>query len=143
MKSTLREARARLSGLAPGLNPEMYARLNSEVEEAAKAARSRAEKFYSDQLGKVDTTRHELLVEACEVRDAYEALRDEAELGRLSAGEYGGRLNALNARRDRVESRIADVDQELDRLEAIEDDPEAWTDEQYRKYPTTAPTFSF
>ena len=140
---TLREARERLDELAPTLNQPTFARLEAELDGAEQAARTHAEQFVNQRLAQVDDRRHELLVEACEVRDAYGALRDESALGRLSAAEYASRLRDLDARRDRVEARLADVEREVDRLGGIEDDPVAWTDEQYRKYPTTAPTFSF
>ena len=140
---TIREARERLDELAPTLNPEMYGRLKSELDAAEQAARNHAEQFVNQQLERVDARRHELLVEVCEVRDSYSALRDESALGRLPADEYSSRLRDLDIRRDRVEARLADVEREVDRLGGIEDDPVAWTDEQYRKYPTTAPTFSF
>ena len=140
---TIREARERLAELAPSLNPEMYGRLKAELDAAEQAARNHAEQFVNQQLERVDARRHELLVEVCSVRDSYSSLRDESALGRLSGDEYGSRLQDLDTRRDRAEARLADVEREVDRLGGIEDDPLGWADEQHRKYPTTAPTFSF
>jgi hypothetical protein len=141
--STLREARERLADLAPGLNPEMYRRLNAEIEEAARHATAHAEHFLSGRFDALDAERQRLLVEACQVRDAYEALEAEGGLHRLTARDYASRLADLNQHRDRIEARRAEIARQVEDLSAIEDDPETWTDEQWRKYPATSPTFTF
>lgn len=143
MRSTVREARQRLADMAPALNAEMYRRYEAELKEAERTARGRGEQFASERFAALDAERQRLLVEACEVRDAYEHLEAEGALHRLSAREYADRLAALDRRRDRVEARTADIARQVEEWSAVEDDPVAWTDEQYAKFPTNAPLFTF
>lgn len=143
MRSTITAARQRLVDLAPGLNQQVYGRLKAELDAAERDARARAEQFYSQHLEALDGTRRDLLVEACSVRDDLEHLAAEAALGRMSAADFGRRLDALTSRRDRVERDLAEADRRLDVLGGIEDDPEAWADDLARRFPSTQPEFSF
>lgn len=142
MKRTIQEARARLEDMAPSLNPEMFRRLEAEVEEAEQQARAHGQQFASEGFDRLDNERVELVREACEVRDEYEWLRDTGGLT-LSAEEYRDRLADLDRRRDRVERQLDEVERRLESLAEVEDDPVAWTDRRYEVNPRIRPNFSF
>lgn len=142
MRRTIRQAREQLEDMAPGLNSEMYRRLEQEVEEAEQQARAHGQQFASEGFDRLDAERIELVREACEVRDEYERLRDTGGL-QLSAEDYRDRLADLDRRRDRVERQLEEVERRLGSLAEVEDDPVAWADRRYEVNPRIRPNFSF
>lgn len=142
MRRTISEARAWLEDNAPALNPEAYRQVEQEVQEAEQQARAHGQAFASEQFDRLDLQRVELLREACEVRDAYEQLRDSGGLT-LAAEEYRERLAALDHRRDRVERQLDEVERRVETLADVEDDPIAWADRRYEVSPRLRPYFSF
>lgn len=129
--------------LAPTLNPTMHARLEAEIREAEAEARRHAETFLATEASNVDARRQQLLVDACEVRDAYESLTAEVARGDARARDAAAALAELNRRRQAIERALDDTQHRIDELAAVEDDPLAWVDRRYDAAPLTRPTFSF
>ncbi|GGI09036.1 hypothetical protein [Egicoccus halophilus] len=140
---TLTEARQALADLAPSLNPEMYRRLEDELKTAQRQARRYADNFLASNLATVEERRATLLVEACQVRDELDALEAEGAGGLISAADYAEQLQALEARRTQVDNAYSETVRELDGVETVEDDPDAWLDGVFRRYPKLMPAFTF
>lgn len=143
VQSSIAQARARLADLAPGLNPAVYGALQAELEASEAVARQRGESHVTDLLGRVNETRQTLHAEAAEVRDAFDALAAQAEVGLISASDYAAELRKLEGRLAQALNRTDTLDNLTGQLAEVEDDPVAFTDRLYDRYPSLAPEWSW
>lgn len=143
-KRTLSSARKTFDELAPGLNPEMYRRLQQEIQQASATATKLATTYADEVTAELVAKRKKVLTEACRLRDEFKAVASEAALGNITAREANERLAKLRAEMRNVDRHTQDVDRAAELVERIEEDPEGWADERfYEKYPHMTPEFSF
>jgi uncharacterized SAM-dependent methyltransferase len=143
-KRTLRTARNVFDQMAPGLNPEMFRRLQKEIDEASNAATSMAGQYADKRINGLLGNRQEVLTDLCRIRDAFKAVAAEAALGNLSSREVNDRLADLRREMRSVDRHAEDVERATELVDRIEEDPEGWADETfYEKYPHMTPDFSF
>ena len=143
-KRTLSSARKTFDELAPGLNPEMYRRLQQEIDQASAAATKLATTYADELTAEVVGKRQDVLTEACRLRDEFKAVTSEAALGNITAREANERLTKLRAEMRQVDRHAENVDRAAELVDHIEEDPEGWADERfYEKYPHMTPEFSF
>lgn len=140
---TIAEARRQLEELAPGLNPTMYARLSSEINAASGKAKAISDRMLDQVANELQSRRDEVLADACALRDEFQALTGEGELGTLSAAEYAKKLQKLQNKQRSLavqEGRLNDL---VSRAERIDQDPEAYGDSMFERFPHTRPDFTF
>lgn len=143
-KRTIRAARRTFDDIAPSLNPEMYRRLQQELDAAAAAATKMGTKYADERIHGVLAKRQDVLTELCRLRDAFKAVTAEAAMGNLTAREAHDRLTELRGEMRNLDRHAADVERATELVDRIEDDPEGWADETfYEKYPHMTPDFSF
>ena len=143
-RRTIAEARRLLADAAPSLNPEMYRRIDDEIKVVEADARTLATEYANQRADDLTNLRNDVLVEVCEVRDGYDALMAEAELGLIDADDYHHRFQQLEDRKRYLGTRAGELDYLADAVERIDEDPVAWTDRQlFGKYPQITPEFSF
>jgi hypothetical protein len=137
-------AKADLTEVAQVLNPEAYRQRAAEVAQAEAEARGIAAKYVAETVTAFTTLRDEVLEEACGLRDQYDELIREGELGTLSAKEFEDRLGRLEAEKRRVNIRAERLGRDVGVVAKVEADPVAWVDERfYSNYPNLQPEFSF
>jgi hypothetical protein len=73
--------------------------------------------------------------ELAEVRDAIDDLRAEGLGGRISARDYGARLDALAERQVLAEERLRIAEGRVAEVEAVETAPLEWFDSMQRRLP--------
>lgn len=130
---TISEAEAALASLS-GLSDNQRRQCEAELQ-AAKAKATATGTAAADQLAQqVRLERDDLLRELCEVRD---------QLATAAAGCDKRALTDLRQRRQRLMSKVEEVERLAERVEDIEADPAAYGDSLYTKYPGTRPNFSF
>lgn len=143
-KRTIRAARRAFEDLAPTLNPEMYRRLEEELNQASAAATVRGTRFADERVNGILGNRQDVLTELCRLRDEFKAVAAEAALGNVTAGEVNDKLVKLRADVRQVDRHTADVERATELVERIEDDPEGWADDTFHeKYEHMRPEFSF
>jgi hypothetical protein len=143
-RRTLAEARRYLELGAETLHPEVHARLRSELAAQETVAREMGTSYADERAAGLTALRDELLEEACAIRDAYDALLNEADLGLVTAKEFQSQFDALEHRKGVVNHRATELDHTAGVVDLIDEDPVAWTDEHlYAKYPAVLPEFSF
>lgn len=144
MRRSVRSARKQLDLLAPDLNPEMYRRFQEEIYQASNRAVVVATDYAKSRAGDHTALRDDLQSEANSLQRSYDALVAEGEQGGFTAREYEDRFNVLERRKRDLSHRRHQLEELTAVVEAIEDDPEAWTDATfYERYPALAPAFSF
>lgn len=144
MNRTIASAQEELADLATSLNPEAYRVYNAEVTKAISEANATAEKYVTDTVASFSSLRDELLEQACGLRDQYDDLIREGELGTVNAKEFHERFNRLEADKRRLNMRSERLMQDADLVAQVEGDPVGWVDERfYGNYPDLQPGFSF
>lgn len=139
---SIHQARRRLEEMASDLNPAMYKRLNDEIKAAERTATQVAADHARRKTNRLNTERQDVLRRMCETRDGFTALAKARD--RLSAGEYTERFNALKTEQRRLQAVAQDVEADVAAVEAIGQDPVAYTDANfYDRYPATKPECSF
>jgi hypothetical protein len=143
-KRTIAAARRAFDDLAPALNPEIYRRLQQELDAAVNAATNLGTKYADERVHDVLGKRNDTLAGLCQIRDGIKALAAEAASGNLTSREVNDRLTALRAEQRTFDAHAANVDRTTELVDRIEDDPEGWADETfYEKYPHMTPDFTF
>lgn len=142
-RRTVAAARRELEALAPGLNPVVYARLSTVINAAAAKARTVGDRMLDRIFNEMQVQRDEVLADVCTLRDDFQALIAEGELGTLSATEYHDRLRSLQSRQRTLVRRERELVGMANRAEQIEADPEAYGDSLFAKFPDTQPDFTF
>jgi len=87
--------------------------------------------------------RDDALRDLCSVRDDFAALAAEANRSPITSAEYARRFNELQARQRHAARAITRTEEALAFVGPVEDDPIAYGDALYAKFPLTQPTFSF
>ncbi len=140
-QSPIAEARVRRDETA--LAPSQYEAAEGELS----AAEGQATAAATDALARIEQgfneTTDALLVEGADLRSAYETLATEARSGRLSADELAARLEDLARRRSSLDTGLSKLGQAIELADRIETDPVAYIDAIWRRFPQTAPQFSF
>jgi chromosome segregation ATPase len=143
-RRTLREARSVFEqDLAPTLNPTMHGRVEEELRQAEARATRHAEAFLATEVGHVESARQQLLIEACQVRDAYEALSRRVAVGEVKARDAARELTELNRQRQTLQEALDATEDRIGELALVEDDPLGWADRRYLAAPLTQPLFTF
>jgi len=137
---TLTEAKATLD-TAEGLSDEQRRSFQHEIAAAETQLVETATSMVSERVAAVATWREEALADMCGIRDDLAALVKEAATGPRAA-DYAQRLNALQAELRGAQRRIAEVEQTLTFVEAVEADPVAYGDSLLQKFPLIRPDFS-
>jgi len=141
---TIRQARQRLEELADSLNPISYKRLNDEIKAAEAEATRTAHGHASTKTTKMLTDANDVLRRLCETRDGFKTLAAQGKAGRVSSKDATKRFNDLKAEERRLQALLTDVEAGLATVQAIEDDPVAYADENFHdRYPATRPDFTF
>jgi chromosome segregation ATPase len=132
----LRDARRSLEEeVLPSAN-DYRGRQHTQVLQAAETrARQRAEAFLEEHEHDVREARDSALRELTEVRDELHELASEGKEGRISAGEYLDRLDHLRIRQRDAEASLSEVEQAIEHISAVEDDPIAWADDLASRFP--------
>lgn len=142
MQRTIADAQDTFDALA-GLSPADQKAFKAELDTAVREARAVAGRMAQGRVDDVAAVRDDALAELCAARDDFQALKRDADLGRVSARDYESRLRVIQARQRRADRHLADVTDAIALVEAIEEDPVAYAEGLYAKFPSIRPDFSF
>ena len=130
---TLAEAEATLANLS-GLSDNERRQYEAEVTAAKAQATAQGTTAATQMAQQVREDRDDLLRELCEVRDGLAAARTSAD---------AQVLKHLRQRRERLVRQVEEIERLAERVEEIEEDPTAYGEALYEKYPGTRPIFTF
>ena len=139
---TIAEATFALECLS-GLSDVDRRAFEAEIKAAKAEATASAETIMDGRVNEVAEARDEALAELCEIRDAYEALVGQAQLGRTTAADYESNLNELRSRQRSAERHLGRTEEALAFIETVEADPTSYGEQLFNKYPLIRPNFSF
>lgn len=143
-RRTIAEARRILEqDLAPVVNDHVRRQYETEINAAAGKAKAVADRMLNQIVHSMQEQRDEVLAEVCALRDDFQALTDEGALGTLSANEYHDRLKELQTRQRALSRKEQELVGMADRAASIEEDPEAYGDALFAKFPANRPDFTF
>lgn len=131
MQSTITQAKEWVEANIDRLNNEQLNRLRNEIKTAEAQATAHAEKYINERADQIVASRDDVLEAACELRDAYDALMTDGELGVLTAKEFQQRYTALESQKRLLAGREAEVSNEVDPVANIEEDPVGWVDRTF------------
>jgi len=140
-QSPIADARARRDALS--LAPDQSQATEAELSAAEGQATTAANDTLAGIEHEVNQATDALLVEGADLRSAYEAVAAEAQSGRLSADEVAARFEDLARRRSSLDNTLSKLGQAIELGDRIEADPLAYIDDLWRRFPQTAPQFSF
>ncbi len=144
MRSTVAAARARLDELTPALNPEMYKRCQQQIAQAESAARVRAATYLKGWYDDVHAPGTAAVEDVCAVRDELRSLVDVLAAGTVTAADGTAQLEALQRRHRGISGQRQRLAGAVDYMTAIADDPVAFIDSQYERFPALPqPDFDF
>lgn len=130
---TLAQAEAALANMS-GLSDNVRRQYEAEVAAARAQATAAGTTAATQMAQQVRDDRDELLRSLCEVRDGLAAARTKGD---------AHILRDLRQRRERLVRQVEEVERLAERVEAIEEDPTAYGETLYEKYPGTRPIFTF
>lgn len=139
---TIADATFTLEAMA-GVSDADRRKFQGEIKAATTEATASAESLMDGKVNEVAEARDDALAELCGVRDAYDALLADAALGRTTSADYEAELNQLRSRQRSAERHLARTEEALAFVEAVEEDPAAYGEAMFSKYPLIRPTFSF
>jgi chromosome segregation ATPase len=132
----LRDARRSLEEEVLPRSNDYWNRQYSQFLQAAETrARQRADADLEEREQEVRQARDSILRELTEVRDELHELADEGKQGRISSANYLERLDHLRMRQRQAEEHLHELDQAIDQIATVEDDPIGWADDLASHYP--------
>ena len=143
-RRTIAQARRILEqDIAPVVNDHVRRQYEAEINAASGQAKAAADRMLTRIINNMQSQRDEVLAEVCSLRDDFQALTDQGQLGTLSADDYHDRLKELQTRQRALSRKERDLVGMAERAEQIETDPEAYGDSLFAKFPQTQPDFTF
>lgn len=133
------QAREQLAALAPSLNDYWHGQLHSEIERASAAAVVLANGHADGRFTEAMEVGRAAVESLCDVRDKLRAIASAGESGQLTATEFRAQLLDLARIQTSASSRLAEFEHLAEVVESVEDDPEAFADDLYARFPNVAP----
>jgi chromosome segregation ATPase len=135
-KRLLRDARLSLEEeVLPRTNDYMGRQHSQFLQAAEMRARQRAEALLEEREREIQEARDSILRELTEVRDELHELAEEGKQGRISSPGYMERLDSLRMRQREADEHLSEVEQAVEQIETVEDDPIGWADDLASRYP--------
>lgn len=128
MQRTIAEAQAWVDGGVDSFNNEQLTRYRNEIQTATAQATKRAETYVNELAANLVAKRDGILEHVCELRDSYQALIKDGELGLLTAAEFQERYDQLEAQKREAINSEAPMLEEIETISDIEDEPSSWYD---------------
>ncbi len=125
MRRTIAEVKAWLDSDS-GLSEGDRRHIREELDQAKAALTKFAGDVATDHANDVDERREDVLVELCDVRDAFAQLVKDGRSGKLTAAEFTERLNQLEGRQASAANAVRICSETAASVTAIEEDPLAY-----------------